>query len=155
MLAVLSLAGCSKDETTVDVPENSIVVRKLTGSWILIHAGGKDLPESGISLTFSNTGEVSYFATVNQDGVEHVNKTSTQYTLENDWSYSEGETIQGHIVFLGLSLEPSFDGNERFGCQIESDNMLLYPDMGGYYLIDPTMKFKKAPNIFNNFIKKG
>ena len=71
-----------------------------------------------------------------------LNVLESNFWLEYDWTnMQDSNTLQGHLLFKKSGNEMFPEGNDRFACSIKNNEMILLPDMGNNYFMDPTMYF--------------
>lgn len=109
------------------------VVPSLTGKWQLVRQGELDCQASGIYVEFDDNGNV-----ICEYGVGSDNYKKELYVvkMEYDWA-SVGHKVTGHISF-------PLCGEGRFLCSVEDNQLVLLPDEGVFYIMDPTKYFVKV-----------
>lgn len=110
------------------------VAKALIGKWQLVREGDKDFSTSGIYIEFDAEKNVICEYSV---GTENYHKVSNNVIFEDDWTSTENK-LTGHIDFP-LSIEET-----RFLCSVEGEQLVLLPDCGMYYVMDPTKYFVKV-----------
>ena len=118
-------------DATSTIKEN--MMQSITGRWQLVRQGELDFLSYGIFIEFDAKGIV-----VCEYGVGSDKYKKEVYTvnLEDDWSLVDRKAF-GHIVF-------PLCGENRFQCFVEDDQLILLPDEGNYYIVDPTKYFVKV-----------
>ena len=99
----------------------------------LVRQGELDYMSSGIYIEFDDKGNVACEYGV---GSENYKKEVYEVKIENDWSSVE-KKASGHIAF-------PLCGEGRFKCSVEGNQLILLPDEGAYYIMDPTKYFVKV-----------
>ena len=141
LLFAVVLFSCTNSDVPDVVVDNSdatrtikeSVVQSLTGRWQLVRQGELDYMSSGIYIEFDDKGNVACEYGV---GSENYKKEVYEVKIENDWSSVE-KKASGHIAF-------PLCGEGRFKCSVEGNQLILLPDEGAYYIIDPTKYFVKV-----------
>ena len=147
LLFAIALFACSdKDVPGVDdvVSDNTdnpdamqtireTLVQSLTGRWQLVRQGEIDRQSSGIYIEFDDNGNVACEYGV---GSDNYKKEVYVVKIETDWTAIDKKAI-GHIAF-------PLCGEGRFLCSVEDDQLILLPDEGVYYIMDPTKYFVKV-----------
>jgi hypothetical protein len=137
MLLTMTILSCSDVGTASETTSTSDThgstektdeaVSSLVGKWQLARQGDVDFLSSGIFVEFGgdHTATCEYGV-----GSEHYWKKSSTVDFEDDWTFEDGR-ISGHLSF-------PFCGEHRFICDIKPDTLILLPDEGAMYTMDPT-----------------
>ncbi len=113
-------------------------VSSIVGKWQLVKQGITEINEKQTVLEFKSDGMVIYEAGI---GTDHYSRVESERKFENDWT-SDDQILTGHLQFMMIN-ELGLDQPDRLLCTLNGDKMILLPDMGISYLMDPTMFFIK------------
>ena len=117
-------------------------MEEIIGKWKLTRQGTLDMSNSGTFLKFDKKNNNVIYDFQMELGEEcHAHYEST-YSFEDDWKQNEEDnTLSGHVSFLmGGNIE-SPEEKDRLFCIFTGEHMILIPDMGYNYYLDPTMYF--------------
>jgi hypothetical protein len=109
-----------------------VIIQSLAGRWELTRQG-KDEGPWNIFVEFGADKTVVCEYNV---GSSDYKKTTNTVEFEDDWTIEENK-LMGHLRF-------PFCGENRFGCCVEGNQMILEPDEGCVYFTDPTKYFIKV-----------
>lgn len=140
LLAVaVIVASCSGDEETIN--HRKLII----GKWKQVRQGNIDMTDRNIILHFRNDGKVEYSFNLHANGETNTsNPKVSSYVFEDDWNYDEGrKVLEGHLSFL-MHEELGTNVPDRFRARVDRDRLVLTPDMGIYYFVDPTMYFERT-----------
>ena len=126
------------DEITKALVESDavadVVAKALVGKWQLVREGDRDFSASGTYLEFdANKNVVCEFGV----GTESYQKNSYTVEFEDDWTAVVNK-VQGHLKF------PLNEAENRFICSFDGGQLVLLPDCGLIYFMDPTKYFVKV-----------
>lgn len=141
VLFALALFSCSGNDVTdieTDAQDATRAVKdnvipSVTGRWQLVRQGELDLQAAGIFVEFDAKGYVTCEYGV---GSENYKKDIYGVNLEDDWIMAD-KKLSGHLKF-------PLCGENRFLGSIEGNQLVLLPDEGAYYIMDPTKYFVKV-----------
>lgn len=126
-------------ETVEDVQLNDAgkqAVASIVGKWQLVKQGTIEISEKQTVLEFMPEGMVIYD---NNIGTDRNSRVRSERKFENDWIF-DNQMLTGHLQFV-MMKELGPDQPDRLLCTLKGDEMILLPDMGMYYLMNPTMYF--------------
>ena len=123
-----------EDEQLNDAGKQAVV--SIVGKWQLVKQGTIEISEKQTVLEFTPDGIVIYD---NNTGTDRYSRIESERKFENDWAY-DNQILTGHLQFM-MMKELGPDQPDRLLCSLKGDEMTLLPDMGMYYLMDPTMCF--------------
>ena len=140
-IVVISDINFAQTSDTTPIASNDPgekVIQYLEGKWNLVRQGEIDYKPSGIFIEIGADKKVACEYGV---GLDNYHKTNTEVIeFEDDWTF-EANRISGHLHFR-------FCGENRFLCAIEGDDfneLVLLPDEGNFYFMDPTKYLIRVP----------
>lgn len=134
------------DFKIVDNSEANKVMKETTqeliGRWKMTKNSFGDIMNGNIYLEFDARLKARYEVHTVEGDLPIV---ESNFWLEYDWINMEDEnTLFGHLLFKMSGNTRFPEGNDRFACTIKKSEMILMPDMGNYYYMDPTMYFARV-----------
>lgn len=132
--------ACSNDDYGLITKEAQT---SIIGKWKLIRNGNIEIESSTELVEFCKNGIVRYEFGV---GTDNYRLIESQLEFEDDWAYSYNNEIvkgiYGHIHFMIYGSGLNGDEPNRFLCHIiGNDELVLMPDEGDMYIMDPTMYY--------------
>ena len=132
--------ACSNDDYGLITKEAQT---SIIGKWKLIRNGNIEIESSTEFVEFCKNGIVRYEFGV---GTDNYRLIESQLEFEDDWAYSYNNEIvkgiYGHIHFMIYGSGLNGDEPNRFLCHIiGNDELVLMPDEGDMYIMDPTMYY--------------
>ena len=132
--------ACSNDDYGLITKEAQT---SIIGKWKLIRNGNIEIESSTELVEFCKNGIVRYEFGV---GTDNYRLIESQLEFEDDWAYSYNNEIvkgiYGHIHFMIYGSGRNGDEPNRFLCHIiGNDELVLMPDEGDKYIMDPTMYY--------------
>ena len=125
------------------------VKRMLVGKWKQVRTGNIVIPDSIASeVEYKEDGSVTYChrGMSYEEGSPDSVVVQSEYEFEDDWQWEDNfgtVSVMGHLSFVVWGRYGLFDGADRFLCTISGTELILLPDMGYYYYMDPTMYYVK------------
>lgn len=132
--------ACSNDDYGLITKEAQT---SIIGKWNLIRNGNIEIESSTEFVEFCKNGIVRYEFGV---GTDNYRLIESQLEFEDDWAYSYNNEIvkgiYGHIHFMIYGSGLNGDEPNIFLCHIiGNDELVLMPDEGDMYIMDPTMYY--------------
>lgn len=132
--------ACSNDDYGLITKEAQT---SIIGKWKLIRNGNIEIESSTEFVEFCKNGIVRYEFGV---GTDNYRLIESQLEFEDDWAYSYNNEIvkgiYGHIHFMIYGSGLNGDEPNIFLCHIiGNDELVLMPDEGDMYIMDPTMYY--------------
>ena len=141
LVTVVGVTACDSDE---NVPNKINPQERILGKWKEMRQGNIDMRQNDMILNFRSDGKVVFsYMSYDANGQAKQSEKESAYTFEDDWHYNgDGKVMKGHLSFL-MYEELGYKVADRFLVLLDGDQLVLLPDMGIVYVVDPTMYFER------------
>ena len=137
----MAVTACSSEEENLSKDNAQ---KQILGKWKQMRQGNIDMAEKNITLHFRDDGKVVYsYKSGETDDQGSLSEEIFAYTFEDDWHYDGNKkALKGHMSFLSYD-ELRSNNPYRFLVWLEGEQLVLTPDMGAIYVMEPTLYFER------------